>query len=97
MDLQFAQKVIIVTVILENMARLLGEENIEDEDRADNGDLYDVVEDNALDTARLRGQLVRNNMLRNMPPIDNLSLRADSLHIVTQIILESAVANLYSH
>ena len=68
LDLQFAQKVIIVTVILENMARLLGEENIEDEDRADNGDLNDVVEDNALDTARLRGQLVRNNKLRDMPP-----------------------------
>ena len=97
MDLQFAQKVIIVTVILENMARLLGEENIEDEDRADNGDLNNVVEDNALDLARLRGQLVRNNMLRNMPPIDNLSLRADSLHTVTQTTLESAVVNLYSH
>ena len=68
MDLQFAQKVIIVTVILENMARLLGEENIEDEDRADNGDLNNVVEDNALDLARLRGQLVRNNKLRDMPP-----------------------------
>ena len=68
MDLQFTQKVIIVTVILENMARLLGEENIEDEDRADNGDLNNVVEDNALDLARLRGQLVRNNKLRDMPP-----------------------------
>ena len=68
LDLQFAQKVIIVTVILENMARLLGEENIEDEDRADNGDLNNVVEDNALDLARLRGQLVRNNKLRDMPP-----------------------------
>ena len=68
MDLLFAQKVIIVTVILENMARLLGEENIEDEDIADNGDLNDVVEDNALDTARLREQLVRNNKLRDMPP-----------------------------
>ena len=50
------------------MARLLGEENIEDEDRADNGDLNNVVEDNALDLARLRGQLVRNNKLRDMPP-----------------------------
>ena len=68
LDLQFAQKVIIVTVILENMARLLGEENIEDEDRADNGDLNNVVEDNALDLARLREQLVRNNKLRDMPP-----------------------------
>ena len=96
MDLLFAQKVIIVTVILENMARLLGEENIEDEDIADNGDLNDVVEDNALDTARLREQLVRNNKLRHAS-LDSLSLRADSLHIVTQIILESAVANLYSH
>ena len=52
LDLLFAQKVIIVTVILENMARLLGEENIEDEDIADNGDLNDVVEDNALDGPR---------------------------------------------
>ena len=80
-------------------ASLWGEENKEDEDRPDDGDLNDdvVVEDNALDTARLRGQLVRNNMLRNMPPIDNLSLRADSLHTVTQTTLESAVANLYSH
>ena len=70
LDLQFAQKVIIITAILENMARLWGEENVEDEDRADDGDGSDdvVVEDNALDTARRRGQLFRNNMLRNMPP-----------------------------
>ena len=49
------QKVIIVTAILDNMARLWVEENIEgDEDGADNGNENgDVVKDNALDTARL--------------------------------------------
>ena len=64
------QKVIIVTAILDNMARPWGKENIEgDNDGADDGyENGDVVKDNALDTARLRGQLVMNNMLRNLPP-----------------------------
>ena len=63
-------KVIIVTAILDNMARLWGEENIEgDDDGADDGNENgDVVKDNALDTARVRGQLVMNNMLRNLRP-----------------------------
>ena len=64
------QKVIIVTAILDNMAHLWGEENIEgDDDGADDGNENgDVVKDNALDTARVRGQLVMNNMLRNLRP-----------------------------
>ena len=52
-DLELAQKIIIVTAILENMARLWGEEDIE-EDEADEHDGNDdvVVHDNAQNTAR---------------------------------------------
>ena len=69
LDLEFAQKAIIATAILENMARLWGEEEIEgDGDEADeNNGNGDVVHNNAEDTVRRRGQLVRDNMLRNMP------------------------------
>ena len=69
LHLKFAQKVIVATAILENLSWLWGQEDIDSEDDEiddDNGNGDIVVHDNAEDTVRRRGQLVRDNMLRNM-------------------------------
>jgi hypothetical protein len=82
MDLEMSQKVIIVTGILENWARDMYEneewtddESGSDEDSDDVGDGGDgdrgqedyVIVDQVPGTVRVRGQIVRDNLLMDMP------------------------------
>ena len=70
--LELSQKVILATAILENMARAWGEEDPED-DREEGDDHDDhhghvhVVQDHVQQTGRLWGQILRDNMMLNMP------------------------------
>ena len=69
--LEFSQKIIIATAVLENMARLWGEEDPEDEGEEDEdvgggGDRDLTIVDQAPETVRLRGQIARDIMMENM-------------------------------
>ena len=67
-SLEFAQRIILCTAILENMARRWREYDfgIPGVDEDEEGEQF-VYVDEAENTRRMRGQIARENLLLNMP------------------------------